>query len=95
MSKGYLVAHISVHDKEGFQKFVEMATPAIGEYGGKVLAREPTPDVREGKALGLCIVIEFESMEKARSFYESEQYTAARIVRGAASDTHLVLIEGL
>ena len=48
MSKGYLVAHISVHDKEGFQKFVEMATPAIGEYCGKVLAREPAPDVREG-----------------------------------------------
>ena len=51
MSKGYLVAHISVHDKEGFQKFVEMATPVIGEYGGKVLAREPAPDVREGKRL--------------------------------------------
>lgn len=94
MSKGYLVAHISVHDKDGFQKFVEMATPVIGEYGGKVLAREPAPDVREGKALGLCIVIEFESIEQARAFYESEQYTAARIVRETASDTHLVLIEG-
>ena len=71
-----------------------MATPVIGEYGGKVLAREPAPDVREGKALGLCIVIEFESIEQARAFYESELYTAARIVRAAASDTHLVLIEG-
>jgi uncharacterized protein (DUF1330 family) len=59
MSKGYLVAHISVQDKDGFQKFVEMAIPVIGECGGKVLAREPTPDVREGRARGLCIVIEF------------------------------------
>ena len=39
-------------------------------------------------------MIEFESIEQARALYESEQYTAARIVREAASDTHLVLIEG-
>ena len=51
MSKGYLVAHISVHDKDGFQNFVEMATPVIGEYGGKVLVREPAPDVREVRLL--------------------------------------------
>ncbi len=27
MTKGYLVAHIRVHDKEGFEKFKEMAGP--------------------------------------------------------------------
>ena len=41
MAKGYLVAHIRVHDKEGFEKFKEMSGPAISEYGGKVLVRNP------------------------------------------------------
>ena len=72
-----------------------MAGPVIGEYGGTVLARDPSPESREGGPLGLCIVIEFESMERARAFYESEQYTAARVVREAASNTHLVLMEGV
>ena len=95
MPKGYLVAHIKVHDKEGFEKFKAMAGPVIGEYGGIVLARDPNPEAREGDTLGLCIVIEFESVERARAFYESEQYTAARVVREAASNTHLVLVEGV
>ena len=49
MNKGYLVAHLRVHDKDGFGKFRQMAGPTIAEHGGKVFVREPNPDVREGK----------------------------------------------
>ncbi len=59
MNKGYLVAHLRVHDGEGFEKFRQMAGPTIAEYGGKVLVREPNPDVREGKISGIALVIEF------------------------------------
>ena len=39
MSKGYLIAHLKVHDKEGMEKFKQMSGPTIGEHGGKVLVR--------------------------------------------------------
>ena len=95
MAKGYLVAHIRVHDKEGFEKFKEMSGPVISEYGGKVLVRNPSPDVREGSDSGLAIVIEFEGIEGARKFYESDKYTEARAVRELAADTELILVEGM
>ena len=95
MAKGYLVAHIRVHDKEGFEKFKEMSGPVISEYGGKVLVRNPSPDVREGSDSGLAIVIEFENIEGARKFYESDKYKEARAVRELASDTELILVEGM
>ncbi len=94
MNKGYLLAHLRVHDKEGFEKFRQMAGPTISEYGGKVLVREPNPDVREGNNLGIALMIEFESIETARKFYESEKYQAAKVIRELASDTHLILVEG-
>ena len=94
MNKGYLVAHLRVHDKDGFEKFRQMAGPTIAEYGGKVLVREPKPDVREGKDSGIALVIEFESIEIARKFYESEKYQAAKAVRELSSDTDLILVEG-
>ncbi len=53
MSKGYLIAHLKEHDKEGMEKFKQMSGPTIGEHGGKVLVREPSPDVREGENLVL------------------------------------------
>ena len=94
MAKGYLVAHIRVHDKEGFEKFKKMSGSAISEYGGKVLVRNPSPDVREGGDSGVAIVIEFESIEGARRFYESDKYTEARAVRELAAETDLILVEG-
>ena len=95
MTKGYLVAHIRVHDKEGFEKFKEMAGPAISDYGGKVLVRNPSPEVLEGDDSGVAIIIEFESIESARTFYESDRYTKAKAVRELASDTDLILVEGV
>ena len=58
MNKGYLIAHLKEHDQEGMDKFRQMAGPTIGEHGGKVLVREPSPDVREGENLGTVVVIE-------------------------------------
>ena len=95
MSKGYLIAHIKVHDKEKFAEFATMATPVISEYGGKVLVRNPTPEVREGRDSGISIVIEFKSIKSARKFYESEKYTEAKAVRELASEAELILVEGV
>ena len=94
MAKGYVIADIHVRDKEGFEKFRQMAGPTIAEYGGKVLVREPNPDVREGENLGIALVIEFENIDIARKFYESEKYQAAKAVRELAADTDLILVEG-
>ena len=95
MSKAYLVAHIRVHDKEAFEEFKAMSGPAIADHGGRVLARNPSPDHREGDLRGLTIIIEFDDMDSARAFYESDAYTAARAVRETAAETDLMLVEGL
>ncbi|MDJ1017104.1 MAG: DUF1330 domain-containing protein [Paracoccaceae bacterium] len=95
MPKGYLIAHIRVRDKEAFEEFKSLSGAAIKAHGGNVLVRNPAPDHREGAAEGLAIVIEFESYEAARTFYESEAYTEARAVRERISDTDLILVDGL
>ena len=95
MAKGYMVADLHVRDKAGLEKFREMAKPVLEEYGGKVLVRTPSAEAREGKKTGIVVVLEFESMDKARKFYESEGYTAAKAVREKACDTDLIIAEGV
>ena len=41
------------------------------------------------------IVIEFESIENDRKFYESDEYTEERAVRELAADADLILVEGI
>ena len=95
MPKAYLIAHIRVHDKDAYEKFKTMSGTALAVHQGKVLVRNPSPDVREGKLRGTTIVIEFESLDAARRFYESEGYTAARAIRESAAETDLLLAEGV
>ena len=95
MSKGYVVANIRVKDQEKFQQFSGMAGPAIKEYGGKVLARGPDADRLEGNVSGIVMMIEFESKEAANTFYHSEEYQAAKVVREKCSDTDLMIAEGV
>ena len=95
MPKGYLIAHIRVQDKEAFEEFKQLSGAAIKAHNGKVLVRNPNPDHREGAAQGLAIVIEFESLQAAQAFYDSQAYSEARAVREKISETDLVLAEGL
>ena len=95
MAKGYIVADIHVREKEGFEKFREMALPVIKEYGAKILVRTPNVEAREGKKPGVVVVLEFESMDQACKFYESEAYQAAKAVREKACDTDLIIAEGV
>ncbi len=95
MPKGYLIAHIRVRDKDAFEEFKQLSGAAIKAHNGKVLVRNPAPDHREGGAQGLAIVIEFESLDAARAFYESDAYSEARAVREKISDTDLVMVEGV
>ena len=94
MAKGYIVGDIHVRDKVGLEKFIEMVKPILKEYDAKVLVRTPNAEAREGKKTGIVVVLEFESMDKARKFYESEAYQAAKAERDKVSDTDLILAEG-
>ena len=95
MAKGYIVGDIHVRDKVGLEKFIEMVKPILKEYDAKVLVRTPNAEAREGKKSGVVVVIEFESMDKARKFYESKAYQAAKAVREKACDTDMILAEGV
>ena len=95
MPKGYLIAHIRVYDKDAFEEFKQLSGAAIKAHNGRVLVRNPAPDHREGGGQGLAILIEFESLDAARAFYESDAYKEARAIREKISDTDLILVEGL
>ena len=94
MPKGYLVANIRVKDKEKFAAFSGMAAPVIKAHGGKVLARGPGAERHEGSVEGIVMMIEFESIDTARTFYLSDEYQAAKAGRDACSETDLMIIEG-
>ena len=97
MAKGYIVADLKNWKQiglSGSDSLRDLTVPILREYGGKVLVRTPHSETKEGKKPGIVVIFEFESMDKARKFYESEAYQAAKAERDKVSDTDLILAEG-
>lgn len=94
MPKGYVIGRITVLDEAGYKLYVEAATAAIKAYGGRPVIRGGKFEILEGEARARNVVIEFDSYERARDYYYSPEYTAARKLRMGISIGDLVVVEG-
>ena len=95
MKKGYLIVRINIKDAELFQQYPLLSSKAVEKFGGKYLIRGGMFDVVEGKWLAeRTTVVEFESLDKAKEFYNSLEYNEAKKVRQKSADTDFILIEG-
>jgi uncharacterized protein (DUF1330 family) len=94
MAKGYVILTEAIRDPEGMKAYGKAAREAMG--GANVLAVDTAPKVIEGAWHGdQTIVLEFESVDAARAWYESEGYQQAAKLRQAAADCNVVILAGL
>ena len=77
MTKGYWVAFVNVKNKEEYQKYADLAGPAINLHGGKFLVRGGHVEHFEGKNYERIVISVFESSEKAKECYNSKEYQQA------------------
>ncbi|MCT4554785.1 MAG: DUF1330 domain-containing protein [Pelagimonas sp.] len=94
MPKAYWIANVTVTDPEAYQDYRDLAPPAFAEYGARLLARG-VAETLEGRAWQLRVILEFDSLEKARACYNSPVYQAARAKRQDAAEADIALIEAL
>ena len=95
MSKlAYLVVDARSSDPERMADYRRLAQIAVEHYGGRYLVRGGTYVTLEGgwKPQRL-VVLEFPSMDAAKTFYDSPEYLAARSARADVSDFDMVLAE--
>lgn len=92
----YLVVDIDVTNPAQFEKYKKLAPAAVAKHGGRFLIRGGAYEVLEGdwRPQRLTIV-EFDSMEKAKAFYNSPEYQAAIKVRKGAANMKFLLVQGI
>ena len=91
----YLVTSITVTDPEMFREYRKLAVPAVAQYGGKFLVRDGARTVLEGTFdANRFVLIEFASTERAKAFYDSPEYQAAREKRIGGTDFNMIVVEG-
>jgi uncharacterized protein (DUF1330 family) len=94
--KGYVVVDIEILDQARFDKYRQIAASSIQQYGGNYVVRGGRIDLLEGdrKPKRLTIV-EFESPERAKAWYDSPEYAPAKQIRQEASRGEILIVEGV
>ena len=95
MRKGYWITfYRSVSNPEALTAYGKVAGPAIVAGGGRFLVRGTPAKAYEAGLNQRCVVIEFESLEKAITTYESPQYQAAKKLLDGSVERDVRLVEG-
>lgn len=93
MPKGYVILTEDIKDPAGMAEYGKLAMQAMD--GATIVAVDQKPQVIEGEWHGSqTVVLEFESVDAARAWYESDAYQEAAKVRQAAADCNGVIISG-
>jgi uncharacterized protein (DUF1330 family) len=93
---GYIIARVNVSDPEKYKNYTDVTPGLIAKYGGRFIVRGGEIVTLEGpEETGRVVVIEFDSLEKAKTFYESDDYQAAIGLRAAASTGQLIAVAGV
>ncbi|HET6734592.1 MAG TPA: DUF1330 domain-containing protein [Mycobacterium sp.] len=93
MPKGYVILTEDIKDPAGMAEYGKLAMQAMA--GATIVAVDQKPQVIEGTWHGSqTVVLEFESVDAARTWYESEAYQKAAKVRQGAADCNAVIISG-
>ncbi len=93
----YVIGDVrGVRDPDALIEYRRRNTDAVARHGGRFVVRGGEATVLEGEWETLrIVVIEFPDTAAARAWYESEEYEPLKAMRQAASDTNIVLLEGL
>ncbi len=91
----YIIAMVTVTKPDAYEGYRTLAGAAVAKHGGRFLARGGKYEVLEGGFPGSRVVIlEFESFDKAKTFYDSPEYLAAREQRRGAAEFNLLVVDG-
>jgi len=92
----YVIVDIEVTDPEGYKEYAKMAPEAVKLYGGKYIARGGPNETLEGDwQAKRLVILEFPSVEQAKSWLNSAEYAPARKLRHQYARSNMVVVEGL
>ena len=95
MGKGYWITlYRSVSNPAALTAYGKVAGPAIVAGGGRFVVRGTPAKAYEAGLNQRCVVIEFDSLEKAIATYESPEYQAAKKLLEGIVERDVRMVEG-
>ncbi len=91
----YVIVDVDVTDPVGYDEYKKLAPPAVAAYDGKYLARGGKTETLEGDwSPTRLVILEFPSVERAKQWLNSPEYSAAKQLRHKYGKSRMVVVAG-
>lgn len=91
----YVIVEVSIHDLKDYEGYKKLTPATLAAYGGKFVVRGGKTETLEGDwRPERIVVLEFESVERAKEWWNSDIYTEAKVIRQRAATTKMIVVEG-
>ena len=92
----FVIVDIEVTDSAGYEEYKRLAAPTVAAHGGRYVVRGGAAETIEGDWIPhRLVVLEFETVAQARSWWGSLEYATARAIRQRTARTNMVVVAGL
>lgn len=92
----FVIVDINVTDPVRYEDYKKLAAPTVELYGGKYIARGGKTETLEGDwAPTRLVILQFDSLEQAKNWHDSIEYSEPRNLRHETAISNMVVIEGV
>jgi uncharacterized protein (DUF1330 family) len=92
----YVIVDIDIVDPVGYEEYKKLAGVTVEKYGGKYVVRGGRSELLEGDwNLHRVVVLQFDSVQRAKEWLNSEEYREPRKMRHRTARTNMIVVEGL
>ena len=92
----YVIVEIEVTDPVRYEEYKKIAPAIVESFGGKYLARGGRTETLEGDwQAKRLVILEFESIERAKQWLNSHEYAPVRALRHRYARSNMVVVEGI
>ena len=93
---GYAIIHDDIQDQALFAEFRQRVGATVEAHGGRYLVRGGAIEVMDGDWMpDRIVVIEFDSVEQAKAWLTSPEYTEIKEIRRKAASASVIIAEGV
>jgi uncharacterized protein (DUF1330 family) len=91
----YIIADITVTDRDGFEKYREAVPAVIAAHGGRYVVRGSKRTTLEGtSSSSRLVILEFPDMERLEAFWSSPDYAPLKTLRQNTSTCRIEAVTG-
>ena len=91
----YIIARVDIRDRDKYREYMRHTPRMIAKFGGRFIARGGEVVTLEGpEEKRRIVLIEFPSLERAKAFFESDDYKAIKKKREGAGEGQFLAVDG-